>query len=129
MLRNSPPLQTAAKQRLARQRGGWELFAGAVQAPMGATHSTGLFEARSEGLTGSVKTHGQIILGDVEILRDLDGRFTVQIDTTEKMRVTKPECRQNVVKAFADCRCHFIQRGLLVLTTLSQFLQKRIVPS
>ena len=74
-----------------------ELFAGAVQAPMGATHAARPFQAGSKGLAGSVKPYGQVILRDVEILRDLGGGFTVQIDTTEQIRVTGPKCWQDVV--------------------------------
>jgi hypothetical protein len=42
---------------------------------------TRLLEPRSESLTGSVKTDGEIIEADVEVLCYLARRFTLKIDS------------------------------------------------
>jgi hypothetical protein len=57
------------------------LFAGAVQTTMLTTYPTRLLESFSESLASPVKTDGEIIECDVEIVCHLGRRFALQIDT------------------------------------------------
>lgn len=57
------------------------LIAGAVQTAMLTTHPARLLETFSESLASSVKTDGQIIECDVEIVRHVGRRFALQIDS------------------------------------------------
>ncbi len=48
-----------------REKGGWGLFAGAIQAPMLTANPAGIFQGLAQGMTRSMQTDREVIRGDL----------------------------------------------------------------
>jgi hypothetical protein len=94
-----------------------------------AAYTARRFKTCSQGLSSSVKTHGEIVRSDVEFFCHPGWRLAIKINTSEQIAVRGSQRRDDLMETLAGCRLDLVQGRLFICSQVRHFLQKGLVPS